>query len=47
MKQHLYRYSWKHVMKAFEYKYRVVAIDMRGYNKSDKPRGIFLFIHFS
>ena len=34
-------------MKAFEYKYRVVAIDMRGYNKSDKPRGIFLFIHFS
>jgi len=33
-------YSWKHVMKAFEYKYRVVAIDMRGYNKSDKPRDV-------
>lgn len=34
-------YSWRHQMAAFnDGSYDVVAIDMRGYNKSDKPRGV-------
>jgi len=33
-------YSWRFVMEAFKSKYRVVAIDMRGYNKSDKPKDV-------
>ena len=33
-------------MEAFKSKYRVVAIDMRGYNKSDKPKGVFMIIFY-
>lgn len=32
-------YSWKDVMDSFSKKYFVVAIDQRGYNLSDKPKG--------
>lgn len=31
-------YSWRHQMAAFGQDYDVVAIDMRGYNTSDKPQ---------
>lgn len=31
-------YSWRHQMTAFAQDYDVVAIDMRGYNTSDKPK---------
>lgn len=33
-------YSWRHQMAAFAKDYDVVAIDMRGYNTSDKPQGV-------
>ncbi|WP_242688723.1 alpha/beta hydrolase [Bacillus sp. Cs-700] len=33
-------YNWHHQMKEFSKDYRVVAVDMRGYNVSDKPEGI-------
>jgi pimeloyl-ACP methyl ester carboxylesterase len=33
-------YSWRHQMPALAKHYRVVAIDQRGYNKSDKPEGV-------
>jgi pimeloyl-ACP methyl ester carboxylesterase len=32
-------YSWRHQMAALSKDYQVVAIDQRGYNLSDKPRG--------
>ncbi len=32
-------YTWRHQMAALAKKYQVVAIDLRGYNKSDKPKG--------
>lgn len=32
-------YSWRHQMVALSKDYQVVAIDQRGYNLSDKPRG--------
>lgn len=32
-------YSWRHQMRAFSADYHVVAPDLRGYNKSDKPAG--------
>ncbi len=32
-------YSWRHQMVALAETHRVVALDMRGYNRSDKPRG--------
>eukprot|EP00877_Chromochloris_zofingiensis_P006577 jgi/Chrzof1/2172/Cz11g04270.t1 len=32
-------YSWRHQMKEFADDYDVVAVDMRGYNDSDKPVG--------
>jgi len=32
-------YSWRHQMKTLSENYKVVAIDQRGYNKSDKPKG--------
>ena len=32
-------YSWKHQMDGLAGEYRVVAMDLRGYNKSDKPEG--------
>lgn len=31
-------YSWRHQIEAFFEDYKVVAIDMRGYNNSDKPK---------
>lgn len=32
-------YSWKHQMDGLAKEYRVAAMDLRGYNKSDKPEG--------
>ena len=34
-----YWYTWRHQMQALADDHQVVAIDMRGYNKSDKPKG--------
>jgi epoxide hydrolase 4 len=34
-------YTWRHQMRALAgQKYRVAAVDMRGYNESDKPKGV-------
>jgi pimeloyl-ACP methyl ester carboxylesterase len=33
-------YSWRHQMEGLAGKYQVVAIDQRGYNLSDKPKGV-------
>lgn len=33
-------YTWRHQMEALEDRYRVVAIDLRGYNRSAKPKGV-------
>jgi epoxide hydrolase 4 len=33
-------FGWRHQIPVFSKKYRVVAVDMRGYNLSDKPTGI-------
>jgi pimeloyl-ACP methyl ester carboxylesterase len=33
-------YSWRHSMQALSDSYQVVAIDQRGYNLSDKPKGV-------
>lgn len=33
-------YSWRHQMKEFSKDYWCVALDMRGYNASDKPKGV-------
>jgi pimeloyl-ACP methyl ester carboxylesterase len=33
-------YSWRHQMAALADHYQVVAIDQRGYNLSDKPKGV-------
>ena len=30
-------YSWRHQIKEFSEDYKVVALDLRGYNDSDKP----------
>ena len=35
-----YWYSWRHQMEALSADYRVAAMDMRGYNRSDKPKGV-------
>ena len=35
-----YWYTWRHQMEALVEDHQVVAIDMRGYNKSDKPKGV-------
>ncbi len=35
-----YWYTWRHQMEALSGDYRVVAVDQRGYNKSDKPKGV-------
>ena len=35
-----YWYTWRHQMKVLAENHQVVAIDMRGYNKSDKPKGV-------
>jgi len=33
-------YTWRHQMAALSSRYQVVAIDQRGYNLSDKPKGV-------
>lgn len=33
-------YSWRHQMEALSQNFQVVAIDQRGYNDSDKPKGV-------
>lgn len=33
-------YTWRHQMEALSPNYQTVAIDMRGYNLSDKPKGV-------
>ena len=33
-------YSWRHQISEFSRDYRTVAIDLRGYNESDKPKGL-------
>ncbi|ELT96409.1 hypothetical protein CAPTEDRAFT_176175 [Capitella teleta] len=33
-------YSWRHQLKEFSDTHRCVAVDMRGYNESDKPHGV-------
>jgi pimeloyl-ACP methyl ester carboxylesterase len=33
-------YTWRHQMAALSQSYQVVAIDQRGYNLSDKPKGV-------
>lgn len=33
-------YSWRHQLAALSTRFRVVAPDLRGYNESDKPRGV-------
>ena len=35
-----YWYTWRHQMAALEDSHQVVAIDLRGYNRSDKPVGV-------
>jgi pimeloyl-ACP methyl ester carboxylesterase len=35
-----YWYTWRHQMAALSEEYRVAAPDLRGYNLSDKPKGI-------
>lgn len=35
-----YWYTWRHQMPALAEHFQVVAIDLRGYNKSDKPEGV-------
>ncbi len=34
-----YWYSWRHQMEALAERHRCVAMDLRGYNQSDKPKG--------
>ncbi|MGB2696211.1 MAG: alpha/beta hydrolase [Dehalococcoidia bacterium] len=33
-------YSWRHSMEVLSEQFQVVAIDQRGYNQSDKPKGV-------
>ena len=33
-------YSWNEQLKALQSTHRVVAMDLRGYNRSDKPKGL-------
>lgn len=35
-----YHYSWRSQMPALSKHFQVVALDLRGYNKSDKPKGV-------
>ena len=33
-------YSWRHQIREFSKDYKVVALDLRGYNQSDKPKAV-------
>ncbi|MFT7654617.1 MAG: pimeloyl-ACP methyl ester carboxylesterase, partial [Candidatus Azotimanducaceae bacterium] len=33
-------YTWRHQMNGLKNDFRVIAIDQRSYNKSDKPEGV-------
>jgi epoxide hydrolase 4 len=33
-------YTWRHPMAALSDRYRIAAVDLRGYNQSDKPAGV-------
>lgn len=33
-------YTWRNQMEVLSKEYQVVAVDLRGYNKSDKPKGV-------
>ncbi len=35
-----YWYTWRHQMEALAKTHKVCAVDMRGYNRSDKPKGV-------
>ena len=35
-----YWLSWRHQMTALSKSFRAAALDMRGYNLSDKPKGV-------
>ena len=35
-----YWYTWRKQMRALAKSFKVVAIDQRGYNRSDKPEGV-------
>lgn len=35
-----YWYTWRNQMDVLSENYQVVAVDLRGYNKSDKPKGV-------
>src|SRR5438876_441619 len=35
-----YWYTWRHQMEGLADRFQVVAIDQRGYNLSDKPKGV-------
>jgi len=35
-----YWYTWRYQMEVLSEDYQCVAIDLRGYNLSDKPRGV-------
>src|SRR6185436_7954849 len=39
-----YWYTWRHQMEGLADKFQVVAIDQRGYNKSDKPAGVASYV---
>ena len=35
-----YWYSWRHQMEALNDRFRIAAVDQRGYNRSDRPKGV-------
>jgi len=37
-------YSWRHLIPELSKNYKVVAIDLRGYNLSDKPKGVEKYV---
>jgi len=36
-------YSWRHQMRDFCEEYKVVAVDLRGYGETEKPRGLTMY----
>ena len=39
-----YWYTWRHQMEILSKQFQVVAVDLRGYNESDKPKGVKNYI---